>query len=74
MSQDTWELSPREMDVLAFLVAGMSNREIGQELHLSVSTVKAHLSSVFRKLGVTNRTQAALVGVRIFPMLRALSA
>lgn len=74
MSQDTSELSPREMDVLAFLIVGKSNREIAEELHLSVSTVKAHLSSVFRKLGVANRTQAALVGVRIFPMLRALSA
>ncbi len=61
-------------DVLAFLVAGKSNREIAEELDLSISTVKAHLGSLYRKLGVSSRTQAALVGVRNFPMLRVLAS
>jgi two-component system, NarL family, nitrate/nitrite response regulator NarL len=74
MSQATWKLSPREMDVLALLVKGKSNREIAAELNLSLGTVKSHLSSMYKKLGVSNRTQAALVGVRIFPMLRVLAS
>jgi DNA-binding NarL/FixJ family response regulator len=67
-------LTPRELDTLAFLTAGMTNREIATELHLSVATVKAHLSSIYPKLDVSNRTEAALVGLRIFPMLRALAS
>jgi DNA-binding NarL/FixJ family response regulator len=63
-------LSPRERDVLAFLTVGMTNRKIAWELNVSVSTVKSHLSSIYMKLGVSNRTEAALVGVRIYPLLR----
>ena len=74
MSQDTVRLTPREMEVLASLIAGKSNREIAAELNMGVSTVKAHLSAVYGKLGVSNRTQAALVGYRIFPMLRVLAS
>ena len=74
MSQDTWKLSAREMEVLASLIAGKSNREIAAELHMGMGTVKAHLSAIYRKLGVSNRTQAALVGYRIFPMLRVLAS
>lgn len=74
MSQDTWKLSPREMEVLASLIAGKSNREIAADLNLSTSTVKAHLSAMYSKLGVSNRTQAALVGFRIFPMLRVVAS
>jgi DNA-binding NarL/FixJ family response regulator len=74
MSQDTWNLSPREIEVLASLLAGKSNREIAAELHMSVGTVKAHLSAMYQKLGVSNRTQAALVGFRIFPMLQVLTS
>ncbi len=74
MSQDMWNLTPREGDVLAFLVAGKSNSEIAAELDLSISTVKANLSSLYRKLDVSSRTQAALVGVRTFPMLRVLAS
>jgi DNA-binding NarL/FixJ family response regulator len=72
MTRNGWGLSPREIDILACLVAGKTNREIATELKLSMSTVKAHLSAVYRKLGVSTRTQAAIVGFRILPMLRLL--
>ncbi len=56
-------LTRRETDVLSLLAGGSSNREISRQLFLSEKTVKAHLAAVFRKLGVTNRTQAAMVAV-----------
>jgi DNA-binding NarL/FixJ family response regulator len=56
-------LTRRETDVLALLANGASNREISRQLFLSEKTVKAHLAAVFRKLGVTNRTQAAMAAV-----------
>ena len=73
MRQDTWTLTPREMDILALLVKGKSNREIAADLSLRPSTVKSHLRAVYVKFGVSNRTQAAMVGVRTFPMLRVLA-
>ncbi|MFL5797208.1 MAG: response regulator [Actinomycetota bacterium] len=56
-------LTKRETDILALLAEGKSNREIARSLFLSEKTVKAHLAAVFRKLGVTNRTQAAMAAV-----------
>ncbi len=53
-------LTEREREVLALLACGASNREIARELYLSVDTVKTHVRHLFRKLGVGNRTQAAL--------------
>ncbi|MFB4297154.1 response regulator [Actinomadura sp. NTSP31] len=54
-------LSPRENDVVAAIGAGRSNAEIGAELFMSVATVKAHVSSIFTKLSLDNRTQIALL-------------
>ena len=54
-------LSEREQEVLALMALGLSNRQIAHELYLSVDTIKTHVRSVFSKLGVANRTQAALV-------------
>ena len=54
-------LSEREQEVLALLGQGLSNRAIADELYLSVDTVKTHVRKVFTKLGVGNRTQAALL-------------
>jgi DNA-binding NarL/FixJ family response regulator len=51
-------LSPREREVIGLLVQGLSNKEIGHRLGIEVVTVALHLRSVYRKLGVTSRTQA----------------
>jgi len=56
-------LTRREADSLELLAAGNSNRDISRHLFLSEKTVKAHLASVFRKLGVSNRTQAAMMAI-----------
>ena len=54
------ELSTREIEVLQRVAVGLSNRAIAKELWLSDQTVKFHLRKIYRKLGVTNRTEAAL--------------
>jgi DNA-binding CsgD family transcriptional regulator len=56
----TSQLSPRERQVIELLLVGLTNKEIAGELDVSVHAVKFHLGSIFRKLGVHNRTQAAL--------------
>jgi DNA-binding NarL/FixJ family response regulator len=53
-------LSAREGEVLALLVEGLPNKLIARRLEISEKTVKTHLTSIFRTLGVTDRTQAAL--------------
>lgn len=53
-------LSRREVDVLSRLAEGMSNKEIAAALHISYSTVKNHISSIYAKLGVGTRTEALL--------------
>jgi DNA-binding NarL/FixJ family response regulator len=58
------KLTPREREVLAEVARGRSNREIAGALHLSEKTVKTHVSSVLAKLGLADRTQAALYAVR----------
>jgi DNA-binding NarL/FixJ family response regulator len=59
------ELSPRQREILAMVVEGMSNADIGKRLYLSESTIKQHLRSAYKVLGVSNRTQASkLLGRR----------
>lgn len=53
------QLSPRELEVLALVAEGYSNKEIGERLFVTEQTVKFHLANVFRKLGARNRTEAA---------------
>jgi DNA-binding NarL/FixJ family response regulator len=60
------QLTSREREVLAELVNGKSNREIARALTVSEKTVKAHVSAVLAKLGVQDRTQAAVLAVRHF--------
>lgn len=61
----TVSLSDRQLSVLEGLARGMENAEIGQELALSESTVKAELRSLYAELGVKNRSQAVAVGFRL---------
>jgi len=56
-------LTRREVDIMSYLAQGDSNREISKALFLSEKTVKAHLAAIFRKLGVTNRTKAAMAAL-----------
>lgn len=58
------QLSEREMEILKLAARGMSNKDIADELFLSVRTVKAHLSNVFDKIDVASRTEAIVKGVR----------
>lgn len=57
-------LTEREMDVLRLLTQGKSNKEIAHALFIGDRTVKSHLTAIFQKLDVTDRTQAALYAVR----------
>jgi DNA-binding NarL/FixJ family response regulator len=52
-------LTPRELEVLAALAEGMTNKAIARRLDISLHTVKFHVESVFRKLGARTRTEAA---------------
>lgn len=58
------DLSPRELEVLALIRQGRSNKEIGSALHISEDTVKRHVSHLFSKLGVADRAQATAEAIR----------
>jgi DNA-binding NarL/FixJ family response regulator len=58
-------LSPREQEVLQLLAEGRTNREIGQALVIGSGTVKGHVEAIIRKLGVSDRTQAAVRGIEL---------
>ena len=57
------KLTPKEREVLSQLAAGLSNKEIARKLDVAESTVKIHLQSILRKLGLSNRVQAAIYAV-----------
>jgi DNA-binding NarL/FixJ family response regulator len=56
----TVELTPRERDVLQLIVSGGSNKQVARKLGISEKTVKGHLTKLFQRIGVADRTQAAL--------------
>ena len=58
------DLTPRELDVLTLIARGRSNKLIARELGVAEKTVKTHVSHILAKLGVSDRTQAALYAVR----------
>lgn len=59
--EDLLELTARERQVLDLVAEGLSNKQIGQRLYISVKTVSVHVSAILRKLGVATRTEAALI-------------
>ena len=58
-----YDLTSREIDVLRCLVKGCSNSAIAEELEISLATVKAHMSAIFEKLDVSDRTQTAIKAI-----------
>ena len=62
--EDGIPLTNRELQVLRHVALGLSNREIGQSLDISIETVKEHVQNILRKLDVNDRTQAAVWAVR----------
>jgi DNA-binding NarL/FixJ family response regulator len=64
-AQPAVPLTPREVEVLRLLAQGLTNREIAGELIVSVGTVKIHVEHIIGKLGVSDRTQAAVRAVEL---------
>jgi two-component system nitrate/nitrite response regulator NarL len=64
-AQSPPRLSPRELDVLEMTARGLTNSQVGRELNVSVHAVKFHLASIYRKLHVSNRTEAAVAYLRM---------
>ena len=58
------ELTARELEVLKLIVAGKSNKEIGNALSISEATVKTHINNLLSKMGVSDRTQAATTALQ----------
>lgn len=61
MAQRVAELTPQQYKVLCYLHEGLLNKQIAYELEISEATVKAHITAIFRKLQINNRTQAVLI-------------
>jgi DNA-binding NarL/FixJ family response regulator len=59
------ELTPQQFRVLMMVAEGLLNKQIAYDLDISEATVKAHMTAIFRKLGVTNRTQAVLLAQKL---------
>jgi DNA-binding NarL/FixJ family response regulator len=64
------ELTPREREVLQLIAIGASNREIAEALSISERTVKNHMSNIFNRLDLRDRTQAALLASMFLPQLK----
>jgi DNA-binding NarL/FixJ family response regulator len=61
LHRDLSSLTPRELDILRLIARGLSNLELAQQLHISETTVKTHVTRVLTKLGIRDRTQAIIV-------------
>jgi len=67
VSRQAQDLSAREEEVLRLVAAGLANKQIARRLEISERTVKAHLTNVFARIGVSDRTQAALWAAEHLP-------
>lgn len=63
-NRDTYGLSERELEILQLLGDGLSNKEISEKLFISIQTVKTHVTHIFEKLGVSDRTEAVATALR----------
>jgi len=68
------DLTPRERQVLAMVAQGLTNSEVSKRLDVTVHAVKFHLASIYRKLGVGNRAEAAVTYVLSRPELSPAEA
>lgn len=59
------ELTPRELEVLTLLTEGLSNKQVSYQLGISEHTVKFHVTSIYNKLGVSNRAEAVRLGIQL---------
>lgn len=64
-SANSHHLTPRQREVLHLLVQGIANKEIAAQLNLAEATVKMHVTSIFKTLGVANRTQAVITAEKL---------
>ncbi|MEW6404644.1 MAG: response regulator transcription factor, partial [Chloroflexota bacterium] len=62
--KDKYNLSAREREVLACMVSGLSNADIAQQLVISLSTAKYHVSSILTKLGASSRAEAVVIALQ----------
>jgi DNA-binding NarL/FixJ family response regulator len=61
LAENVASLTPSQYKVLCFMRDGLLNKQIGYNLDIAEATVKAHVTAIFRKLGINNRTQAVLI-------------
>ncbi len=65
LAQQVSSLTPAQYKVLCFMRDGLLNKQIGYELDIAEATVKAHVTALFKKLGINNRTQAVLIASQL---------
>jgi DNA-binding NarL/FixJ family response regulator len=58
-------LTPREREVLAMVASGLTNAGAAERLHISIHAIKFHLAGIYSRLGVSNRTEAAVAYMRL---------
>ncbi|MBC8122085.1 MAG: response regulator transcription factor, partial [Gemmatimonadaceae bacterium] len=73
LSPELEQLTPREREVLCFLIAGATNRHIAETLYISERTVKNHVTSILVRLNFNDRIQAAMFASPYLPLLKTLS-
>ena len=61
---DVMALTPRELEVLQLISSGVTNAEAARRLHISIHAIKFHLAAIYSRLGVSNRTEAAVTYLR----------
>jgi DNA-binding NarL/FixJ family response regulator len=64
-NQKAWSLTPRQLEVLSMIVQGLPNKVIASELGIAEATIKMHVTSILKSLGVSNRTQAAMAAQKL---------